>query len=258
MNQDFYIGYSPKAPVALGRWVSHLVTGLVLTGLAVGALLTLGQAHFANSRFEYGIYREYSGVIEELPYPILRTAGSNFLLVGPGKHGLSGTVHGLQGKSVRLQGSLIERGHDQMLEVPPESIREIGPLPGAVNPALKEPANLGPVLLRGEIVDSKCYLGVMNPGNGKVPRDCAVRCISGGVPPAFIARDAAGETKVLLLVGLDGRALNKEVLPFVAEPVEIQGQLVRSDSRLVLQIYSLRRASFSSTPGASVQGAAGE
>src|SRR5271166_4673873 len=123
MNQDFYIGYSPKAPVALGRWVARLVTGLTLTGLAVGALLMLGQAPFANSKFEYGIDREYSGVIEEWPYPILRTAGSSFLLVAPGKHGVSGVVKGLQSKSVRLQGSLIERGRDQMLEVLPESLR---------------------------------------------------------------------------------------------------------------------------------------
>ena len=39
--------------------------------------------------------------------------------------------------------------------------------------------------LIGEIVDSKRYLGVMNPGNGKVHRDCAVRCLSGGIPPIF-------------------------------------------------------------------------
>jgi len=232
MNRDFYIGYAPKAPVELGRWVARVVIGLVLIGLAVGALLTLSQAPFANSRFEYGVYREYSGVVEARPYPILRTAGSSFLLVAPGKRGLSAAVKGLQGTSVRLQGSLIERGQDRMLEVQPMSIHETGRLPiQALNP----PADLGPVRLRGEIVDSKCYLGVMNPGNGKVHRDCAVRCISGGAPPAFIARDAAGETRVLLLVGSDGRALNKELLSFVAEPVEIQGQLVRSGSNLVLK-----------------------
>jgi hypothetical protein len=38
------------------------------------------------------------------------------------------------------------------------------------------PKNLGEFDLVGEIVDSKCYLGNMNPGNGKVRRDCAVRC----------------------------------------------------------------------------------
>jgi hypothetical protein len=90
MNQDFYIGYSPKAPVSLGRWVARVVTGLVLTLLAIAALLTWEQAPFAKSKFEYGIYREYSGVIDHWPYPILRTADSSFLLVAPGKHGLSG------------------------------------------------------------------------------------------------------------------------------------------------------------------------
>jgi hypothetical protein len=157
---------------------------------------------------------------------------SSFLLVAPGKHGLSGAVKGLEGKSVRLKGSLIERGRDRMLEVLPESLRETAPLP---NHAASEPVGLGPVRLRGEIVDSKCYLGVMNPGNGKVHRDCAARCISGGAPPAFIATDARGETRLLLLVGSDGRALNKEILSFVAEPLEIQGQLVRSGSHLVLK-----------------------
>src|SRR5271165_4633934 len=149
MNQDFYIGYSPKAPVSLGRWVARLVTGLVLTGLAIGALLTWEQAPFANSKFEYGIYREYSGVIEDWPYPILRTASSSFLLVGPGKHGLSGVVSGMQGKSVVLKGSLIERGQDRMLEVVPESIRETAPL---AIPTVSQQVDLGPVRLRGEIV----------------------------------------------------------------------------------------------------------
>src|SRR5271165_7527511 len=150
MNQDFYIGYSPRAPVSLGKWVARLVTGLVLAGLAVGALLTWEQAPFANGKFEYGIYREYSGVIEDWPYPILRTASSSFLLVAPGKHGLSGVASGLQGKSVRLTGSLIERGQNRMLEVVPESLHETGPLAiSMVNPEV----DLGPVRLRGEIVD---------------------------------------------------------------------------------------------------------
>lgn len=230
MNQDFYIGYALKAPVSLGRWVARLASGLVLTGLAIGALLTWQQAPFADSKFEYGIYRDYAGVIEDWPYPILRTASSSFLLVAPGKHGLSGLSR-LQGKSVLVKGSLIERGQDRMLEIVPESVHETA----EAQQASSQPVDLGPVRLRGEIVDSKCYLGVMNPGSGKVHRDCAARCISGGAPPAFIASDAAGETRVLLLSGSDGRALNKEVLSFVAEPLEIHGQLVRSGSHLVLK-----------------------
>ena len=89
--------------------------------------------------------------------------------------------------------------------------------------------------LSGEIVDSKCYLGVMNPGSGKVHRDCAVRCISGGAPPSFIARDAAGVLKVMLLTGADARTLNADVLDFVAEPLKITGTLVRRGDTLVLR-----------------------
>jgi hypothetical protein len=33
------------------------------------------------------------------------------------------------------------------------------------------------------------------------------RCISGGIPPAFIVRDTSGESQTLMLVGDDGRKL---------------------------------------------------
>ena len=231
MNSDFYVGYFPKAPSSLAKWLKRIVSAAMLCGLAAGALLIFNQAPFADSKFEYGVYREYSGVIEEWPYPMLRTADTAFLLVEPGKHGFSG-ASGLQGQNVRLQGALIKRGPDHMLEVLPASLREISARSNTPPISL---ITLGRVRLRGEIVDSKCYLGVMNPGNGKVHRDCAVRCISGGAPPAFVARDAAGETEVLLLVGSDGRALNREVLSFVAEPLEISGELVRSGSNLILK-----------------------
>jgi hypothetical protein len=84
-------------------------------------------------------------------------------------------------------------------------------------------------------VDAKCYLGVMTPGESKVHRDCAIRCISGGVPPAFLARDASGEVKILLLVGADGRALSREVLRYAAEPLELSGDLLRAGSTLTLK-----------------------
>jgi hypothetical protein len=144
---------------------------------------------------------------------------------------LSDAVKGLQGKHVQLKGSLIERTPDRMIEVVPASIAVGAELSPAASLGM---IDLGPVTLRGEIVDTKCYLGVMNPGEHKVHRDCAVRCISGGVPPAFLARDASGDSRVLL-AGEDGRALSKEVLPLVAEPLEISGELIRMGSTLTLR-----------------------
>src|SRR5262249_37671718 len=96
--------------------------------------------------------------------------------------------------------------------------------------------DLGDAKLIGEIVDSKCYLGVMNPGERKVHRDCAARCISGGVPPMFVVRDSQGEIHTMLLASEDGHPLGRDVLPFVAEPVEISGRVFRSGETLVFRI----------------------
>jgi len=70
---------------------------------------------------------------------------------------------------------------------------------------------------------------MMNPGNGKVHRDCAVRCISGGIPPAFLVRDANGQLATLLLANW-----KPELLDHIAEPITIRGRLARFAGRLTL------------------------
>jgi hypothetical protein len=93
--------------------------------------------------------------------------------------------------------------------------------------------NLEAVTVTGEIVDSKCYLGVMNPGQGKVHRDCAARCLSGGVPPIFVTSNGVDQ---FLLVDPEGHALGHDALhEFVAEPITIHGELLqRGESRLLM------------------------
>jgi hypothetical protein len=112
--------------------------------------------------------------------------------------------------------------------------------PGSISPLDTAPAkqasarDLGPVTVTGEIVDSKCYLGVMNPGKGKVHRDCASRCLSGGIPPIFVTLN--GEDQ-FLLVGPDGNAVGRDALrEFVAEPITIQGELLRRGEGRLLRI----------------------
>jgi hypothetical protein len=48
-------------------------------------------------------------------------------------------------------------------------------------------------------------------------------------------RDRSGRELHLLLVGADGRALNREILDFVAEPVAVTGRVLRYDDLLVLR-----------------------
>ena len=131
---------------------------------------------------------------------------------------------------MRLRGELVSRGSETLLQVEPGSVaRDAGA------PRAPEVTALGVLTLRGEIVDSKCHFGVMNPGEGKSHRDCAVRCISGGSPALLRSRDASGEARYFLLVGPDGRALGRELLDFVAEPVEMRGAVERHDGVYVLR-----------------------
>jgi hypothetical protein len=81
----------------------------------------------------------------------------------------------------------------------------------------------------------------MNPGEGKVHRDCAARCISGGVPPAFLVRDAAGTTRLLILTGHRDAG---QLLDYVAEPVTVRGSILRRERqwRFDIDPATIRRA----------------
>ena len=236
---DFYLGYLPKAPAALARFVRKVIVALGLLAVSIALVLVLKQMPFANSVFEYGKLRGFEGTIATEPYPALlverpgmagqQSKYSRYLLVAPGKHGADALVDGFDGKKVRVQGQLIYREGGTMVEITHGSITLLGTVPA--NQELTR--DLGVVTVTGEIVDSKCYLGVMNPGQGKVHRDCASRCLSGGVPPIFVTHNGGDQ---FLLVDREGHALGHDALrEFVAEPITIRGELLqRGESRLLL------------------------
>ena len=87
----------------------------------------------------------------------------------------------------------------------------------------------------GEIVDTKCHLGVMNPGHSKTHRKCAIRCISGGVPASLRIRDQNGDIVYLLLVDSNGNTFNDRILNIVGEPVQVQGEVEQYGDLFVLK-----------------------
>ena len=122
-----------------------------------------------------------------------------------------------------------------MIEVADKSIE---PIPNSPIPRFNDstlPVPLGQQTLIGEIVDSKCYLGVMNPGQLTTHRACAIRCISGGIPPVLLVHQTNGPALYFLLVSRDGRPVNKQVLDMVAEPVQITGDVERQGELLILR-----------------------
>jgi len=238
-QNDFYIGYSGRAPRRTAMYIRRVVFVIALLVVGVALVAVFGQQPFADSSFEYGQPRTFSGVIREYPIPQADLdSGRTALLVAPGKHGAGPQISGLDGRHADLSGSRIERDGVLMIEIVPGSIRISGPAAQS-----REWARIGEVELHGEIADSKCYLGVMNPGEGKVHRDCAARCISGGIPPALIAADSSGKRRLLLLTGPRGEAINQQILPFVGEPVAISGELFRSGSewRIEASLSNIRR-----------------
>jgi len=237
---EFYVGYLPRAPARLGRWLRRLVPVLLAVTGALGALLGTNHGLRPAARFEYGSPVELAGTLVVRPYPHLIASRpgrvgraspvSSVALVGPWKHGADALVEGFDGLAVRLEGTLALRDGQVLAELVPGSLR---PDPGPPLPA-PAPLDLGTRTLRGEIVDSKCFFGVMNPGELKPHRGCAARCISGGIPPVLCVRDGAGRASYLLLVSAGGTPVNAEVLDLVAEPVEITGRVERHGDNLVL------------------------
>ena len=240
---EFYVGYQPQAPSGIARFVRRVVMLFLLVALSVAAILTLGQNRLPSVVFEYGQVRDFEGIIRERPVPALVVARpqasesnageSRYLLVGEGKHGAALQAQGFDARRVKLRGSLIYRDGITMIELAEGSIEVI---PSESGPR-KTPKRdwLGIQTLVGEIVDSKCYLGVMNPGSRTTHRECAVRCISGGVPAMFVVQNSEGASAGLLLMTPDGVAVGKEVLDLVAKPVEIKGEVTREGDQLYLR-----------------------
>ncbi len=237
---EFHIGYLPKMPGGLAAGTRRAVLSVMVFAWVVGLSLASAQRPFALISFDYLQPRAFTGRLEEQPVPSLLVTppggGSpmRFPLACEFKWGSAAEVAGRDGEFVTLMGTLAYRDGRTLVELVPGSIRSAGPAGPDEKPA-SAPVSLGQHTLRGEIVDSKCFLGVMNPGDLKVHRSCATRCISGGIPPVLVVRDSRGVAAYLFLIGTDGRLVNREVLAMIAEPLEITGVVERHDDLLVLR-----------------------
>ena len=172
--EDFYVGYQSHAPAQLGHFLRRVAIVLLVLVLLVAGGLVFTQAEFAKSYFGFGVLENFEGTIDGA---WLITPGGNALaLVGEGKRGVARMPKG----RVKVTGQRIERDGVVMIEV-----LSISPLDGAVANASE--TDLGAIMLTGEIVDTKCYLGVMNPGAGKLHKECARNCLRGGIPAGLVA-----------------------------------------------------------------------
>ena len=253
-QDDFYVGYMPSSPPSIARHTRLAVAGLLLLGLTIGLGLTLGQSTFDYGIFEFGDARSFHGIALERPTPMLAVpdgAGGweTHYLVALGKFGAQAAIDGLDGRPVRLQGTRVYNHQRRMIELTDDPVEVLGVSEmGALQESDASTATaltgwsglpqqaLGVMTLRGEIVDSKCHLGVMKPGRAKPHKACAIRCISGGIPPVLRVQHPDGRLSYLLLASAGDSPVHKDVLPYVAEPVEVTGQAVRQGDQIVLRV----------------------
>ncbi|NNF03830.1 MAG: hypothetical protein HKN17_05125 [Rhodothermales bacterium] len=239
MSDDFYIGYEPRQPSDLARFVSVSSALLLFVAVATAAVLSASQDEPAEARFEYGVSRTYDGVVRIDPYPRLDLSdGSTILLVSEFMHGANEAVLNYVGQHITVSGSLIERQRLRMLEIDAQSIvREDAGMPAAAMTAAGADAPTAPaapaapdergapepVTVQGELLDGKCFLGVMKPGEGTVHRACARLCLRGGIPALIAFVEAGGRARTALVTFGSDVPLAEEYLRFVGRPVEATG-----------------------------------
>ena len=93
--------------------------------------------------------------------------------------------------------------------------------------------------LTGEIVDSKCWLGVMKPARHTVHRGCATRCLSGGIPPLLMTTGADGAPAHLLLADERGGPAPEWFRGLVGIRVMLTGEVIDLGD---LQLLRVREA----------------
>ena len=127
----------------------------------------------------------------------------------------------LNGRSVKVNGTLNYGDNKVLIELTQKekSIAEVSDqkMEGKLQ-------SLGTMQIEGEILDPKCWFGVMKPGEGKVHKSCAIRCISGGIPPVVRMKGTEGNTYYVLL-GPNGEAINQDILSYVGEEISAQGEV---------------------------------
>src|SRR5204863_9824731 len=141
----------------------------------------------------------------------------------------------LDKKEVTFKGTLLYSDGKTLLQIDKNDnpLLNVAASASTIQPDIKE---LGTVHLTGEVLDPKCYFGVMKPGHGKPHRDCAIRCIAGGMDPVLWVRNEKGEANYYLLLDSRGKKMNEQLRDYIADPVSVTAHAVQYDDWIVLYV----------------------
>lgn len=236
---DIYVGYLP-VPRSYRRFLLGVVPAILVLLCVTGVVWSFSHDDPGSGRWHDAAAIELRGTIHMRPYPMIVSSDQQgnvqtTLLVRSGKHGAAEHAAHVDHQAAIAIGTLLERNGPRILELS-EGESSIVPDhdndPGSTTPEVDQ----GQVTLRGEIVDSKCFVGAMKPGNGKTHKACATLCIRGGIPPALVVRSTGDSVDYYLLAAPDGGPVGEWIYPLIADPVEISGRLSRRGDLSILHV----------------------
>lgn len=196
-----------------------------------------GDFHDLDTAESWGV-NTFSGVYFNLPQPVFvldegtypEGLKSQALLVGNERFDVAEIIAAKEetpgefnGKYMRISGTLFY-GDEKMLIELTDGMNAII----SVNKSLSYPVQQTQpkaVTLNGEILNPKCWFDSLKSGEGKSHKSCAIRCIEEGKPLILkVLKD--GGNVYYLLESTTPENINTSLSDFVAEPVQIEGQVL--------------------------------
>ena len=238
-KEEFYVGYiGSMGRYTRGRIQLFVALSLLLL-LIAGLIFSLYQEPAVNSRFDFDSTTQLEGFYFEDPYPLLRVdlgegQYKDIVLLGFGKSGALPYLkklkeaNELSGKKMRIEGNLVYYNGKSLLQITDENQVEL--IPGKAMSAFSIPTESTLKSMRGEIIDPKCYFGVMKPGYGKIHRSCAALCISGGIPPVWVDYKENGDEHYYLITDLKGNSIHGDLIPYIGQASAVEAKISQKGS----------------------------
>lgn len=223
-NSEFFVGYL-EAPTGISKLYKIIIPVLLLMAISFSIWVSTSQTSAGEGVWDLSGEVEVNGYLTVDPYPVIHIAGElpqSVILVEQTKMGAGESARPFANQWVSVSGFAITRGDWTMLQLLPSSTFTVQTDAGNVP---IESIDIGEVKLTGEIIDSKCFLGVMKPGAGKAHRACAAMCLRGGIPPLLVVQNAQGEKYGFMLMNEDGGSASIELADQVAVPVTLSGRM---------------------------------
>ncbi len=228
-DDEFYVGYLPL-PAGIGRFIRPIAAALLALAIAAAVALASQQRNPGDGQWKSDEVVEVEVFVGMTPYPMMAMRVNNnwqtSLLVEQGKRAPT-RFEGWRRRRVTLRGVWLSRDGIRIFELLPDGVMnedglEIPVTSGSPAWALwtvEQEART----FAGEVIDPKCYLGAMKPGEGKTHKACAALCLAGGIPPMLRVVEQGGQVRLYLLVGPGGEAIGREMIAVVGEPVTATG-----------------------------------